>query len=122
MFEGDLVTQAVTGEDSYILTMPFQYTTVDGVVITVPQGFKTNFASVPNLCKLYIDDNSHFIRMPSVVHDLLYSAQSAEYGFTRKEADLILMQACIEKGMRVRKAKLIYYILRAFGKANYEDR
>ena len=122
MFKGALNIEAVDGEDSYILTTPIQYTTVEGRVITIPKGFETNFASVPNFCKIYIDDNSHFIRMPSVVHDMLYSAQSAEYGFTRKEADLILMQACIEKGMRVRKAKLIYYILRAFGKANYEDR
>jgi hypothetical protein len=122
MFETALQIEAVPGENSYVLSVNFTYTCYDGRMVTVPQGFKTNFASVPSLAKFYIDDDDWQIREPSVIHDYLYSADSAPLGYSRKEADGVLFEAMVGLGMRRSKAVLIYYILRLFGGANYEAR
>ena len=122
MFKNKLKIEAVPREDAYLLTSRLSYITNLGDKIHVPKGFKTNFASVPRLAKFYIDDDDWQIRAPSTVHDFLYSAESAELGFTRKQADEVLLEAMMGLGMRKTKALLIYFVLRLFGGANYEKR
>jgi len=122
MFKSKLKIEAVEREDFYILTSHLSYITNIGDKIIVPKGFKTNFASVPRLAKFYIDDDDWQIRAPSVVHDYLYSAESAKLGFNRQQADGILFEAMVGLGMRKTKALLIYYTLRLFGGSNYEKR
>ncbi len=122
MFKTKLRIEAVDREDFYILTSKLNYISNLGDKITVPKNFKTNFASVPRIAKFYIDDDDWQIRAPSVVHDYLYSKESKDLGFSRKQADEILLEAMIGLGMRKTKALLIYYILRLFGAANYESR
>jgi len=122
MFKNKLKIEAISREDAYLLTSQLSYITNLGDKIIIPKGFKTNFASVPRLAKFYIDDDDWQIRAPSVVHDYLYSAESAELGFTRKQADEVLLEAMMGLGMRKTKALLIYYTLRIFGASNYEKR
>ena len=122
MFKTKLKIEAVPREDAYLLTSRLSYITNLGDKINVPKHFKTNFASVPRLAKFYIDDDDWQIRAPSVVHDYLYSAESAELGFTRKQADEVLLEAMMGLGMRKTKALLIYFVLRLFGGPNYEAR
>jgi len=118
-----LKIEAIPKSNTYELIAPLVYITgyLENKII-VPKGFITNFASVPSIAKVYIDDNSFHIRSPAVVHDYLYSAQSKHLGYCRKEADLILRNACIECGMRKSKAGFIYHVLRWFGSGNYEKR
>jgi hypothetical protein len=122
MFKTKLKIEAVPREDAYLLTSRLSYITSLGDRIIVPKHFKTNFASVPRLAKFYIDDDDWQIRAPSVVHDYLYSAESADLGFTRKQADEVLLEAMMGLGMRKTKALLIYFVLRLFGGPNYEAR
>ncbi len=122
MFKNKLKIEAVPREDAYLLTSRLSYITSLGDKIIIPKHFKTNFASVPRLAKFYIDDDDWQIRAPSVVHDYLYSAESAELGFTRKQADEVLLEAMMGLGMRKTKALLIYFVLRLFGGPNYEAR
>jgi hypothetical protein len=122
MFKNKLKIEAVPREDAYLLTSRLSYITNLGDKIIVPKGFKTNFASVPRLAKFYIDDDDWQIRAPSCIHDFLYSAESAELGFTRKQADEVLLEAMMGLGMRKTKALLIYFVLRLFGGPNYEAR
>ncbi len=122
MFKNKLKIEAVDGEDFYILTSRFTYVTNLGDKIIVPRGFKTNFASVPSFARFYIDDSHWTIRPGSVIHDYLYSAQSADLGFTRKQADEVLLETMIGLGMRKTKAMLIYFTLRLFGRGHYEPR
>jgi hypothetical protein len=123
VFTTSLKIEAVERSNTYVLTDQLVYitTAVDDKII-VPTGFVTNFASVPNIAKAYIDDDDFQIRSPSVVHDYLYSKRSFRLGYSRKEADGILREAMIGEGMRRSKAGFIYYILRWFGGSNYEDR
>jgi hypothetical protein len=122
MFKTKLQIEAVPREDAYLLTSKLSYITNLGDKINVPKHFKTNFASVPRVAKVYIDDDDWQIRAPSVVHDYLYSAESAGLGFTRKQADEVLLEAMMGQGMRKTKALLIYFVLRLFGGSNYEAR
>ncbi len=122
MFKNKLKIEAVPREDAYLLTSRLSYITSLGDKIIIPKHFKTNFASVPRVAKVYIDDDDWQIRAPSVVHDYLYSAESAELGFTRKQADEVLLEAMMGLGMRKTKALLIYFVLRLFGGPNYEKR
>jgi hypothetical protein len=122
MFKTKLRIEAVPREDAYILTSHLAYITNLGDKIIVPKEFKTNFASVPRVAKVYIDDDDWQIRAPSVIHDYLYSAESVELGFNRQQADEVLLEAMMGLGMRKTKALLIYYILRLFGGSNYEQR
>jgi hypothetical protein len=114
--------QGIRDQNAYVLLTDLIYITEDGTVIIVPAGFHTNLASVPGVVKWYIDDNNYEIRSPSVTHDFLYSAESKDIGFNRKEADGVLREAMIGLGMRRSKAYLIYYILRAFGGSHWEER
>jgi hypothetical protein len=122
MFKNKLKIEAVQGEDFYILTSRFTYITNLGDKIIVPKGFKTNFASVPRFAKFYIDDSHWTIRPGSVIHDYLYSASSAKLGFTRKQADEVLLESMLGLGMRKTQALVIYLTLRLFGGPNYEKR
>lgn len=122
MFKSKLKIEAVEREDFYILTSRLTYITNLGDKIVIPKHFKTNFASVPRVAKIYIDDDDWQIRAPSVVHDYLYSAESVKLGFNRQQADEVLLEAMMGLGMRKTKALLIYYVLRLFGSSNYEKR
>mgnify|MGYP006097087075 CR=1 FL=1 len=122
MFQTKLDIEAVSGENVYVLSEALVYVRTSGFVIVAPKGFETNFASVPKLAKIYIDDNDFTIRSPSVIHDFLYSKESKDYRLSRKDADKVLQEAMIGEGMRKSKAGLIYYTLRLFGRWNYEKR
>ena len=113
---------AVDRQNYYTLDQRLVYITNLGDKIIVPKGFKTNLASVPSFCKAYLDDNDWKVRSPSVVHDFLYSAESKDLGFTRKQADGILLEAMTGLTMRKTKGLLIYFVLRICGASNYEKR
>jgi hypothetical protein len=122
MFKTKLKMTAVDRQNYYTLDQRLVYITNLGDKIIVPKGFKTNLASVPSFCKPYLDDNDWKVRSPSIIHDWLYSAESKDLGFTRKQADATLLEAMCGLGMRKTKALLIYYTLRLFGAGNYEKR
>jgi hypothetical protein len=122
VFKNKLKIEAVRGENFYILTSRFSYITNLGDIIIVPKGFKTNFGSIPPCLRWYCDDSHWTIRPGSVIHDYLYSAESAHLGFTRKQADSVLLESMLGLGMRTTQAFVIYYVLRFFGRSHYEKR
>jgi hypothetical protein len=122
MFKNKLKIEAVRGEDFYILTSRFSYITNLGDIIIVPKGFKTNFASIPPVLGFYCSSDHWTIRPGSVIHDYLYSAESAHLGFTRKQADSVLLESMLGLGMRTTQAFVIYYVLRLCGRSHYEKR
>lgn len=122
MFKNKLKIEAVRGEDFYILTSRFSYITNLGDIIIVPKNFKTNFASIPPILAFYCSSDHWTIRPGSVIHDYLYSAESAHLGFTRKQADSVLLESMLGLGMRTTQAFVIYFTLRLFGAGHYEPR
>ncbi len=76
----------------WIVREPLTYTIgVSADSITVPVGFVTDFASIPQALQSIIRQNGPYI-LPAVVHDYLYWKQAC----TRKQADQILLLGMIE--------------------------
>lgn len=98
-------------EDSrtYELRVARTWTGRDGT-FTVPAGFRTNFASVPQLVENIIPRTGR-ISLPSLFHDWLYTAKLTK----RRHADGIFRRMMRERGIGVVKRWLVYLILRVFG-------
>jgi len=87
-------------------------------VFIVPAGFCTDGASIPkSLWHIVGHPFQAQVREAAVVHDYLYSCLD-ELGLTRKEADQILYDICVELGMSEVKAQSFYLAVRAFGGAH----
>lgn len=78
--------------------------------IHVPEGFETDFASVPQLFWNIIPPVGSYAR-GAVIHDFLYRS---DY-FTRAEADQVLLEAMECTGVPWRERQTIYWAVRAFG-------
>jgi len=80
----------------WIVREPLTYTIgISADSITVPVGFVTDFASIPQALQSIIRQNGPYI-LPAVVHDYLYWKQAC----TRKQADQILLLGMIENDVR----------------------
>ena len=80
----------------WIVRQPLVYRIgVSQDTVTVPVGFVTDFASIPQALQAIIRANGPYI-LPAVVHDYLYWKQSC----TREQADRILLLGMIENEVR----------------------
>jgi hypothetical protein len=87
------------------------------VTITVPKGFVTDFASIPQaFWSAGLSPNGKYSKA-AIVHDYLYWTQ----GCTRKQADNILMIAMKESGVDVATRTAIYEGVRLGGDAAWES-
>jgi hypothetical protein len=119
-------------EKNWILTEPFEvqfdnndlflfcvrgtYSLGDVCVLTVPAGFKTDFASVKRLPFAYWIAGNVAHQSP-VVHDYLYSVKAP-----RDLADEVFMAAMKAEGVPGWRRSLIYAAVRAFGGNYYQER
>jgi len=88
---------------------------VRGKEITVPAGFKTDFASVPRLFWNLAPPWGKYSRA-AVVHDWLYQS-----GITEKDvADLIFKALMIRYGVPAWKAEVMYKAVKWFGGAAWK--
>lgn len=85
-----------------------------GRVICVPEGFVTDFASVPRLPIVFwlTGDTAH---PAAVVHDYLYSRGELK----REEADEILLEAMASVGVPAWRRYPMYWAVRAFGGSRF---
>ena len=97
----DALVYRLPGTDSYI---------------SVPTGFKTNYASVPRfLWRMYRPDAGD-TRRASTLHDFLYEEH---HGLTRKKVDLIFRGALKEEGASWFKRQSMYWGVRAGGGSHW---
>ena len=82
--------------------------------IIIPEGFVTNFASMPQILKDI--GLGYDLRKAALVHDYLY----AESRIPRKAADKIFYDILITCGVPYCKAILAYTAVRTFGASHYE--
>lgn len=97
----------------FSINSPFRYITNDGTTITVPSGFKTNLTNL-----LKHDRHSG----ASAIHDCLYETEGCFIDqdgngrtFSRFKCDEIFLEACINAGLKKRKAYFMFVILVLFG-------
>ena len=107
---------------NWIVRQPLVYTIgVSKDSLTVPVGFVTDFASIPQVFHSLLRQNGLYL-LPAVVHDYLYWKQAC----TRDQADQILHLGMIENKVPDLQRVAIYAAVRAAGafawKANAADR
>ena len=103
------------GGGTWVLRSPLAYeSNVAGCVICAPEGFRTDFASVPRAPVVYwlTGDVAH---AAAVIHDYLYSTG----GVTRKQADDVLLEAMAVTGVPAWRRYAMYWAVRAFGATHF---
>ena len=94
----------------------YTYRTSKGLV-TVPKGFKTDYASVPRIFRNIINSSGKHGRA-AVVHDWLYSSKCT-LDVTREEADKIFLEIMKECGVSYIKRQFMYRMVRMFGASHF---
>ena len=109
---------AVKANGTWKLTQPLIYHSDLVKWVSVPIGFKTDFASVPRIPVIYalVGDRAHY---PAVIHDYLYSVD-AKPNVSRKEADLVFLEAMEARGIGWLYRKMMYWGVRMGGGSYYK--
>lgn len=83
----------------------------DGVTYVIPEGFMTDFSSVPRLFRWLVSPVGQPHQVAGVVHDFLYSSGAV----TRKQADAAFKAAAAAAGSPRLRAALMYRAIRLGG-------
>lgn len=116
MFLNDLVVSddEETGNRS-ILLEPLAFRSKSmGEVFTVPKGFKTDYASIPRLVQLVISKMGRH-RKAAVVHDYLYNRYTQYKHMTRKQCDIVFLEAMKASNVPMWKRWSMYQGVRVGG-------
>lgn len=101
------------GSDDFIITAPYTYTIGDThQAITIPQGFVTDYASIPPWLRWLFPRQSDYSRA-AAVHDYLYWSQIC----TKAQADNILMIAMKELHVSPMRRTMIYQGVHQWGQS-----
>ena len=102
----------------WMLVEPVEYSIGNsGVIIVVPKGFVTDFASIPQpLWSFGLSPYGRFSKA-AIVHDYLYWKQDC----TREQADKLLLIAMKESGVSGSQQSEIYFGVRAGGEPAWES-
>jgi len=115
-FLDEVVGEYIRGTEKFRLVddLNYQSDLLPGI-ITVPAGFVTDFASIPQCLWGYIAPTSPQIRDAAVVHDFLYTTKPV----TRLCADAILREAMKALGASIVERNVVYYAVRLGGASHY---
>jgi hypothetical protein len=95
-------------------------TYIEGIFI--PSWFEWNGASIPSfLWPILGSPFAPEMMVASLVHDYLYSKESAHLGISRSKADKIFRKLLIANGMDKEKAETLYMGVRIGGKSHYQN-
>lgn len=117
MFLTQLDVRHIVGK-YWLVIQPLAYSVDGSALITVPVGFRTDFASIPNIAVAIFGRPSGEVAPPSVLHDFLYSTKY-EGSINRQEADNIFLQALNEAGVSWFKRMSLYLAVRVRGALFY---
>jgi hypothetical protein len=125
-FTDKLIVSPINGTGRWQLEAEFDYhvgTEESEIVIHVPSGFQTDFASIPQCFWSILPPWGRWGK-PAVIHDYLYSKQGAlfanqRYGRTiiydRKDCDEIFLEAMTVLGVNWLTRRIMYGAVRSFG-------
>jgi hypothetical protein len=89
---------------------------IDGVPFTIPAGFKTDLASVPEFLHFFCKEYGKHNRS-AILHDILYAAELLPRGL----ADEIFKAALINGGVPKMKAGYMFWAVRTFGWFRFKE-
>lgn len=86
------------------------------VTVSVPKGYITDFASIPSLFKVIVNNDDWRVVRPAISHDYMYETHQVVGGFiSRKQADDLFYEMLRVEGMGWFKAKLMWAGVRIGG-------
>lgn len=91
-----------------------------GLHVIVPEGFETDFASIPRILWRIMPPTDGRIGKGAVIHDFLYRTPS--FPISRNDADLILMEAMEYLGANIFQRKAVYAGVRVGGSKAFKPR
>ncbi len=104
----------------YVLKEDFHFTVSElfDWTITVPAGFKTDFATLPPLTQFIVTRMGflHVVTLAAIIHDYLY----AVHGVSRAVADGIFREILGRYGFPGIGAKTLELVVRMFGRRPYK--
>lgn len=101
----------------WIVRQPLTYRVgISSASVTVPVGFVTDFASIPQALQSIIRQNGPYI-LPAVVHDYLYWKQAC----TREQADQLFLFAMVENKVADVHRIAIHSAVRAAGSFAWDE-
>jgi hypothetical protein len=98
------------------IKVPIKHTLSNGVEIIVPINYISNGASVPKLLRGIYSQQGVYV-MPSIIHDYLYDNKLYSREFADKQFLLDMGKTNTSQFTKW----LFYYIIRIFGKSNYNN-
>lgn len=118
-FTKDLIIKKLPKSDLFEVYIAFDYHVGhedSEEIISVFKGFKTDLASIPWFVRWLISKVGKHAQ-GAVVHDLLYNKRGVMplKTYTRKECDLIFLEAMIVLEVSKWKRMIIYQAVRRFG-------
>lgn len=116
-FRSELDIRALSDQRSVLLAPLIYYSERMGREITVPQGFVTDFASVPRLPVAYLLAGG-CANEAAVIHDYLYRNQKL---CSRADADAVFEEAMGVTGQPWWRRKMMYLGVRIFGGTPYAN-
>lgn len=116
-FLSELELRHVPGGDAWKVARPLQYRDRLRRLVVVPQGYRTDLASVPRLAWRIVPRDHGPARRPAVVHDYIYTNQT--HRFTKAQADRLFYEALLEEGVGQLLAWLMYAAVRLGGRGNW---
>lgn len=117
-FLDELLVKEVA-DDNHELITAFRVLVGDNgttTLITVPQGFQTNYASVPRVAPLAYALFGNIGNKAATVHDFLYTKPAP---YPKDFADSVFRAGLIAQGIEEWKADAMYAAVREFGGADY---
>jgi hypothetical protein len=116
-FIGDLIVKLIEDDQSGIweLVVPFSFQSdLAGITIVAPQGFRTDFCSVPRVPLAYtlLGDRA---RQSGTIHDALYTSHIVD----RETADKVLHEMLLLNGVDEIEAAAFYIAVRQYGGSHW---
>lgn len=112
------------GRRAAVLDEDYYFCSRNGDIMRIPRGFKTDFASIPDIGRVLIDRFGWSIE-PAVIHDWLYAigegTTAEERESHRGAADRIFLEALEDNGVGLATRSLMFAAVRLFGHAPYEE-
>jgi hypothetical protein len=104
--------------DYWIIATPLTWKDPIFGTLTVPQGFRTDLASIPRAFRnIPFLDPSGVSRRPAAMHDWLYCWR----GIGKDNADEFLKQSLIAEGASAAVAAVFYLGVHEFGQASWDS-
>ena len=117
-FTSPLIVKHINGKDWEVM-QEFTYKVFNStVMITVPVGYITDFASIPKIVWPIIGHPAGRHGKAAVIHDYLYSTRR----FSRKRSDRIFLEAMKVLKIGTIKRKMMYYAVRLFGRPAWKGK